>query len=136
MMFIRTTPRYGWEQPIRRVTSSNTWNSLTAERSQKPPRSKPSSKVRCNVEVGAFGMPKRTLHFQVDEDVLLRLNQVAEDLLMNRSELLRRGVLALISAHEQAVADREFVTAYQRAPQDAAFIQALQRAALDAIPDW
>ncbi len=81
-------------------------------------------------------MPKRTLHFQVDEDVLLRLNQVAEDLSMNRSELLRRGVLALISAHEQAVADREFVTAYQRAPQDTAFIQALQRAALDAIPDW
>ena len=81
-------------------------------------------------------MTMRTLHFRVDDDVIQRLDQIADEVSVNRSELLRRGVLAIIGAHERVVADQEFITAYQRAPQDVAFVHALQRAALDALPDW
>lgn len=73
---------------------------------------------------------------QLDDDLVRRLDALAAQLGTNRSELLRRGAQAVLSAEDLAEADRELVAAYRRQPADPALIQSARRLAARTAPAW
>ncbi len=81
-------------------------------------------------------MARREVLVQLDDDLVARLDQLAEQLGTNRSELLRRGATAVITAEELATADRELVAGYQRQPPDPALVQSARRLAARTAPAW
>jgi predicted transcriptional regulator len=72
----------------------------------------------------------------LDDDVLRRLDAVARRLDVTRSELLRRGVLAVLAADDAATADAALVAGYERAPQDPLLVEAAARLAAETAPEW
>ena len=81
-------------------------------------------------------MARREVLVQLDDDLVARLDDLAAQLGTNRSELLRRGAMAVITAEDLASADRDLVAAYQRQPPDPALIQSARRLAADTAPAW
>jgi metal-responsive CopG/Arc/MetJ family transcriptional regulator len=81
-------------------------------------------------------MARREVLVQLDDDLVARLDQLAEQLGTNRSELLRRGAAAVITAEELASADRELIAGYQRQPPDPALVQSARRLAARTAPAW
>jgi metal-responsive CopG/Arc/MetJ family transcriptional regulator len=81
-------------------------------------------------------MARREVLVQLDDDLVRQLDELATQLGTNRSELLRRGAQAVISAQELASADRDLVAAYQRQPADPALVQSARRLAARTAPAW
>ncbi len=81
-------------------------------------------------------MARREVLVQLDDDLVARLDELAEQLGTNRSELLRRGAAAVITAEELLTADRELVAGYQRQPPDPALVQSARRLAARTAPAW
>jgi hypothetical protein len=54
----------------------------------------------------------------------------------NRSELLRRGAVAVLKAEDERQADRELQDAYRRIPQDPDVVEMVARLAVETIPEW
>lgn len=81
-------------------------------------------------------MSRREVLVQLDDDLVAQLDSLAARLGTNRSELLRRGAQAVISAEELAEADRELVAAYRRQPPDPALLQSARRLAAQTVPAW
>jgi metal-responsive CopG/Arc/MetJ family transcriptional regulator len=81
-------------------------------------------------------MSRREVLVQLDDDLVARLDRLASDRGTNRSELLRRGALAVLEADERHQADLELQAAYRRIPQDPALIQAAARIVIDTAPEW
>lgn len=81
-------------------------------------------------------MARREVLVQLDDDLVARLDELAARLGTNRSELLRRGAHAVISAQDLALADQEMVAAYQRQPNDPALIRSARRLAAATAPAW
>jgi len=81
-------------------------------------------------------MARREVLVQLDDDLVRQLDAVAARLGTNRSELLRRGAYAVISASELAAADAELEAAYRRAPADPVLIQSARRLAAETSPPW
>ena len=81
-------------------------------------------------------MARREVLVQLDDDLVARLDDLATQLGTNRSELLRRGATAVITAEDLASADRDLVGAYQRQPPDPALNQSARRLAADTAPAW
>ena len=81
-------------------------------------------------------MARREVLVQLDNDLVTRLDRLAADLGTNRSELLRRGAQAVLTAEELAEADRELVAAYGRQPADPAMVQSARRLAAETAPAW
>ncbi len=81
-------------------------------------------------------MARRKVLVQLDDDLVARLDELAEQLGTNRSELLRRGATAVITAEELATADRELIGGYQRQPPDPALVQSARRLAARTAPVW
>jgi metal-responsive CopG/Arc/MetJ family transcriptional regulator len=81
-------------------------------------------------------MARREVLVQLDDDLVARLDELAAQLGTNRSELLRRGATAVITAEELATADRELVAGYQRQPPEAALVQSARRLAARTAPAW
>ena len=73
---------------------------------------------------------------QLDDDLVNRLDALAADLGTNRSELMRRGALAVLDAEDLVAADRQLHRAYRRQPADPALIQSARRLAADTAPAW
>ena len=73
---------------------------------------------------------------QLDDELVDRLDRLADEQGTNRSELLRRGAAAVLAASELAVADRELQDAYRRIPQDPAVVIAATRLAVQTMPEW
>ncbi|HEY6473251.1 MAG TPA: ribbon-helix-helix protein, CopG family [Acidimicrobiales bacterium] len=73
---------------------------------------------------------------QLDDDLVARLDVVAKQQGTNRSELLRRGALAVLTAAELETADRELQAAYRRVPQDPLLVEAAERLASETAPEW
>ena len=61
-----------------------------------------------------MAMARREVLVQLDDELVAQLDQVANALGTNRSELLRRGAQAVIEAADLAAADRDLVAAYRR----------------------
>lgn len=81
-------------------------------------------------------MARKEVLVQLDDDLVARLDRLAEGLGVSRSELLRRGAAAVLEAEELAQADRELVEAYRRRPQDPAVVEAARRLASETVPEW
>jgi len=81
-------------------------------------------------------MARRQVLVQLDDDTVDRLDALALQLSVSRSELLRRGAEAVLHAEDWAHADRELVEAYRRTPVESALLDAGDRAATDTAPPW
>jgi hypothetical protein len=83
-----------------------------------------------------MAMPRREVLVQLDDDLVVELDRLAHDLGTSRSELLRRGARAVITAADLASADRQLVDAYRRQPPDPALVRAAGRLAAQTAPEW
>jgi metal-responsive CopG/Arc/MetJ family transcriptional regulator len=81
-------------------------------------------------------MGRREVLVQLDDDLVERLDRLAEQEGTSRSELLRRGAAAVLDAAELAEADAELQEAYRRVPQDPAIVSASSRLAARTAPNW
>jgi metal-responsive CopG/Arc/MetJ family transcriptional regulator len=81
-------------------------------------------------------MGRKEVLVQLDDDLVERLDRLAEQEGTNRSELLRRGAAAVLEAAELVRADRVLQEAYRRVPQDPAIVSAAARLAARTAPNW
>jgi len=81
-------------------------------------------------------MARREVLVQLDDDLIARLDQLADAEKTSRSELLRRGASAVLEAAEQLEADRSLREAYRRVPQDPALVTSARRLAAATTPEW
>lgn len=81
-------------------------------------------------------MARKQVLVQLDEQLVTRLDEVAERWGVSRSELLRRGASALLEAEDLRAADEALQQAYRRMPQDPAIIETAARLAARTAPDW
>ncbi len=81
-------------------------------------------------------MARKQVLVQLDDDLVARLDEVAERRGVSRSEILRRGALALLEAEELRAADEALQEAYRRVPQDPAIVAAAARLAARTAPEW
>lgn len=79
---------------------------------------------------------RREVLVQLDDELIERLDRLAEAQKTSRSELLRRGASAVIEAAEQLDADRVLREAYRRVPQDPALVASARRLAAATTPEW
>lgn len=83
-----------------------------------------------------MAMPRRQVLVQLDDDLVDRLDRLASLLQVSRSELLRRGALALLEAARLREAERDLVAAYRRQPQDPLLLATAHRLAAETAPEW
>lgn len=83
-----------------------------------------------------MAMGRREVLVQLDDDLVERLDRLAEQQGTNRSDLLRRGAAAVLEAADQAEADCRLQKAYRRVPQDPAIVAAASRLAGHTVPEW
>lgn len=81
-------------------------------------------------------MARREVLVQLDDGLVSRLDRLASECGTNRSELLRRGALAVLEAEDLRQADTELQDAYRRVPQDPEVVKAAARLAAETAPDW
>jgi metal-responsive CopG/Arc/MetJ family transcriptional regulator len=81
-------------------------------------------------------MARRQVLVQLDDELVVQLDRLAEAEGTNRSELLRRGAAAVLAAADEAMADRELQAAYRRHAQDPARSAALTGLAAENMPEW
>lgn len=81
-------------------------------------------------------MARKQVLVQLDDELVARLDEAAERQGVSRSELLRRGALALLEAEELRAADEALQEAYRRVPQDPAIVEAAARLAARTAPQW
>jgi hypothetical protein len=81
-------------------------------------------------------MGRKEVLVQLDDDLIDRLDRLAQKQGTSRSELLRRGAAAVLEAAEQADADQALQEAYRRLPQDPAIVSAASRLASLTAPEW
>jgi metal-responsive CopG/Arc/MetJ family transcriptional regulator len=81
-------------------------------------------------------MARREVLVQLDDDLVDRLDRLADAEGTNRSDLLRRGAAAVLEAAEQLEADRELRDAYRRIPQEPALVASARRLAAHTAPEW
>ena len=81
-------------------------------------------------------MARRQVLVQLDDELVMRLDRVASDLGVSRSEMLRRGAPAVLEATEMARDDARLIEAYARQPQDPVLVEAASRLAAETTPEW
>jgi metal-responsive CopG/Arc/MetJ family transcriptional regulator len=79
---------------------------------------------------------RREVLVQLDDELVERLDRLADQQGTSRSDLLRRGAAAVLEASELAAADRELQESYRRIPQDPAVVAAATRLAAHSAPEW
>jgi len=81
-------------------------------------------------------MARKQILVQLDDELVARLDKVADRRGVSRSELLRRGAMALLEAEELRAADQALQEAYRRTPQEPAIVEAAARLAAQTVPEW
>ena len=81
-------------------------------------------------------MARKEVLVQLDGELVDRLDRLASDQGISRSELLRRGAWAVLEAADLAAADERMQAAYRREPQDPVIVAAAGRIASETAPDW
>lgn len=81
-------------------------------------------------------MGRKEVLVQLDDELVDRLDKLAQQQGTNRSELLRRGAAAVLEAAERAEWDMELQQAYRRVPQDPAIVAAAAHLASLTAPEW
>jgi len=83
-----------------------------------------------------MGVPRREVLVQLDDDLVARLDKLAAEQKTSRSELLRRGALAVLQAAEMMVADQALQASYRRIPQDPGLVESARKLAAGSTSDW
>jgi metal-responsive CopG/Arc/MetJ family transcriptional regulator len=83
-----------------------------------------------------MAMARREVLVQLDDELVERLDRVAQRRSVSRSELLRQGALAVLEADEVALADSMLQRAYRRHPQDPQIVEAAHRLAAETAIEW
>lgn len=73
---------------------------------------------------------------QLDDELVARLDALAEREGVSRSELLRRGALAVLDAMAARDDDDALMEAYRRTPQDPMVVRSARRLAARTAPEW
>jgi metal-responsive CopG/Arc/MetJ family transcriptional regulator len=81
-------------------------------------------------------MARKEVLVQLDDELVARLDLLAVKAATSRSELLRRGALAVLEAADLAEADQQLIDAYRLQPQDPAIAAAAARLAAQNAPEW
>ncbi len=81
-------------------------------------------------------MARREVLVQLDDELVSRLDDLAKRAEVSRSELLRRGAIAVLDADEWARADERLIEAYAKQPPDGALLEASRRLAAENVPEW
>lgn len=81
-------------------------------------------------------MARKQVLVQLDDDLVGALDRLAAERGTSRSELIRRGVLAVLEAADIAEADRSLREAYRRIPPEPALVEAARRLAAETAPSW
>ncbi|MGI8809178.1 MAG: CopG family transcriptional regulator [Acidimicrobiales bacterium] len=81
-------------------------------------------------------MARRQVLVQLDDDLVARLDRLAAERGTSRSELVRRGALAVLEAADLARDDQHLQDAYRRVPQDVALVESARRLAARTSPVW
>jgi len=81
-------------------------------------------------------MGRREVLVQLDDDLVTRLDHLAAERGTSRSELLRRGALAVLDAADLRRADDELQAAYRWIPQDPDVVSMATRLATATMPEW
>jgi len=79
---------------------------------------------------------RREVLVQLDDELVARLDRLAEIEGTSRSELLRRGASAVLDAAEQFEADHHLRQVYRRIPQDPVLVESARRLAAHTSPEW
>ena len=80
-------------------------------------------------------MARRQVLVQLEDELVNRLDALAERLDVSRSELLRKAARALLDADRIAEQDRQLIAAYRAQPQDPEFTETLGRLAARTFPE-
>ena len=81
-------------------------------------------------------MARRQVLVQLDDDLVAKLDELARRTEVSRSELLRRGAIAILEADRLSEADERLIEAYRNQPPDAGLLEASQRLAAETVPEW
>jgi metal-responsive CopG/Arc/MetJ family transcriptional regulator len=81
-------------------------------------------------------MARKEVLVQLDDGLVSRLDELATAQGTSRSELIRRGAIAVLEAADLADADRQLRDAYRKVPQDPALVQAARSFAARAVHGW
>jgi metal-responsive CopG/Arc/MetJ family transcriptional regulator len=81
-------------------------------------------------------MSRRQVLVQLDDDLVTELDRIALKSGLNRSELIRRGALALINAEQNREDDELLQLSYRAVPQDPAIVEAAMKLAVEILPPW
>ncbi len=81
-------------------------------------------------------MARKEVLVQLDDDMVRRLDTLAERLGSNRSELLRRGATTVLETEEAIANDARLVDAYRRRPQEPSLVETARRQAAETTPSW
>ena len=82
-------------------------------------------------------MTRRHFTVRLDAELILRLDRLAASEGTSRSELLRRGAVAVLEADER-LADDVLIASYRLSlrPQDPLLVEAATRLAGEVAPKW
>lgn len=83
-----------------------------------------------------LAMARKQVLVQLDDGLVSRLDELAAAKGTNRSELIRRGAIAVLEAADLAAADRQLQDAYRRFPQDPDLVKTTRRLAARTAPGW
>jgi metal-responsive CopG/Arc/MetJ family transcriptional regulator len=81
-------------------------------------------------------MARREVLVQLDDQLVAQLDEIAAERGTSRSELLRRGAIAVIQAEENQRADAALRASYRWQPQDPAIVAVAERLATENSPKW
>lgn len=81
-------------------------------------------------------MPRKQVLVQLDDDLVAKLDRLARETGLSRSELIRQAATALIEARRIRRAEYKLVEAYRRLPQDEAFVRSAETLAAQTAPEW
>jgi len=81
-------------------------------------------------------MSRREVLVQLDDDLVERLDEIAQRTKVSRSELLRRAAQSVIAADARAQADQRLIEGYTRYPPDPLLLRASERLAAETAPEW
>ena len=81
-------------------------------------------------------MARKQVLVQLDDDLVARLDALAEREAVSRSELIRRASLGLLERAWELEAEQVTIAAYLKQPQDPAWVATATRLAAETAPEW
>jgi metal-responsive CopG/Arc/MetJ family transcriptional regulator len=81
-------------------------------------------------------MARKQVLVQLDDELVDRLDRLARREHVSRSELLRRGALAVLEADRIGEEERRLIEAYREQPQDPLIVESAQSLAAETAPEW